>query len=192
MDQRRQRHLATKDELISTAWKLTEEKGLAGWSLRELAQANGIKAPSLYVYFPSKDQIYDEMFARSYEDLLEYTKQAVLPEDPRERLHIFATRFFDWAVSNPARLQLMFWRVVPGFEPSENAYAASIQTLDLMKQNFADLGITDPQALDLWTALLSGLISQQVSNEPGGDRWRKLIGQAVDMFADEYLKPARA
>ncbi|MCE5291681.1 MAG: TetR/AcrR family transcriptional regulator [Nocardiaceae bacterium] len=192
MDQRSQRHLATKDELISTAWKLTDEKGLTGWSLRELAQANGIKAPSLYVYFPSKDHIYDEMFARSYEDLLEYLKQAVLPDSPRERLHTFATRFFDWAVSNPARLQLMFWRVVPGFEPSESSYATSVQTLELMKQTFADIGITDPGALDVWTALTSGFISQQVSNDPGGDRWRKQLDQAVDMFADAYLKPARA
>ena len=44
------------------------------------------------------------------------------------------------------------------------------------------VGITDPSAGDLWTALLAGRTNQQVSNDPSGDRWARLNDEAVDMF----------
>lgn len=187
MDARSERHRATRSEILTTAWSLTQEKGLTGWSLRELAAAVGMRAPSLYVYFAAKDQIYDAMFADSYRALLELSRATPLPTDPRERLRTIAVTFFDFAVENPARLQLMFWRVVPGFEPSADAYAPSLQVVELAREGFAEIGITDPAALDMWSALLSGLISQQASNDPGGDRWRRLVDDAVDMFAAVYL-----
>lgn len=38
------------------------------------------------------------------------------------------------------------------------------------------------EAVDLWTALMSGLVNQQVSNDPGGQRWKRLVDGTVDMF----------
>ena len=43
-------------------------------------------------------------------------------------------------------------------------------------------GVTEPQHLDMWTALLTGLVDQQVSNDPGGDRWARLIDESISMF----------
>ena len=187
MDQRSERHQATRSEILATAWSLTNEKGLTGWSLRELAAAVGMRAPSLYVYFPAKDHIYDAMFGESYRQLLELSRATTLPDEPRERLRAIAVMFFDFVMENPARLQLMFWRVIPGFEPSPDAYAPSLQVISVGQKAFAEIGITDPAALDMWTALLSGLITQQASNDPGGDRWLRLLDDAVDMFARVYL-----
>ena len=36
--------------------------------------------------------------------------------------------------------------------------------------------------LDMWTALVTGLVDQQVSNDPGGARWTGLIEESVAMF----------
>ena len=44
-----------------------------------------------------------------------------------------------------------------------------------------------PEQVDLWTALVTGLASQQVSNDPGGDRWRRLLDPAVGMFLAAHL-----
>jgi len=187
VEQRSARHRATRDDILATAWSLTDEKGLAGWSLRELAAGVGMRAPSLYVYFPAKERIYDAMFAESYRQLLERSTAMPLPDDPRDRLHAMATMFFDFAVENPARLQLMFWRVIPGFEPSPDAYAPSLQLMDRSKEALAAIGLTEPAAFDMWTALLTGLVTQQASNDPGGERWRRLLDDAVDMFAQAHL-----
>ena len=51
------------------------------------------------------------------------------------------------------------------------------------------IGITDPAALDLWTAVNTGLTDQQISNDPGGDRWLRLIDTAVDLFCDHVGIP---
>ena len=32
--------------------------------------------------------------------------------------------------------------------------------------------------------MLTGLTSQQISNDPGGDRWSGLVDESVDMFLD--------
>lgn len=37
-----------------------------------------------------------------------------------------------------------------------------------------------PATLDLYTAMLTGLASQQISNDPGGDHWPRLVPDAVD------------
>ena len=38
----------------------------------------------------------------------------------------------------------------------------------------------------MWTAITSGLASQQTSNDPGGDRWVRLADEATAMFLDHY------
>jgi len=43
-------------------------------------------------------------------------------------------------------------------------------------------GLDSDRDLDLWTAILTGLVDQQISNDPGGMRWERLIDDAVDMF----------
>jgi hypothetical protein len=52
-------------------------------------------------------------------------------------------------------------------------------------------GVTEARHLDLWTALITGLVDQQVSNDPGGDRWTGLIDESIDMFL-AHCQPHRA
>jgi hypothetical protein len=54
----------------------------------------------------------------------------------------------------------------------------------------AGAGMGAVEQVDLWTALLTGLATQQVSNDPGGDRWRRLVDPAVDMFLAAHLPPS--
>ena len=44
-------------------------------------------------------------------------------------------------------------------------------------------------ALDLVRALITGLISLQIANDPGGDRWARLQDDALEMFFAHYLGP---
>ncbi len=48
--------------------------------------------------------------------------------------------------------------------------------------------VTKPEAIDLWTALTSGLANQQVANDPGGDRWLRLVDDAVSMFLAQHVQ----
>lgn len=189
-DRRAERHTATKREILDAAWRLARERGLAGWSLRDVADVVGMRAPSLYVYFDSKNALYDAMFAEGYGELFE--RYAGLPRDgdPRGLLHTAAHMFFDFCVEDPARYQLLFLRTIPGFEPSPASYALAVQRLSDGAEVLAAAGAGEPEYVDLWTALLTGLTSQQISNDPGGDRWARLVDHAVDMFLASTTQPA--
>ena len=98
--------------------------------------------------------------------------------------------FVDFCVEDPARLQLLFLRTIPGFEPSAESYALAQQPFEKMTAVLAAAGLGSAEHVDLWTALLTGLATQQVSNDPGGHRWRRLVDPAVDMFIAAHLPPS--
>ena len=81
-DRRADRHAATTREILDAAWGLARERGLAGWALRDVAEAVGMRAPSLYGYFDSKNALYDAMFADGYAELLARVGH-VVPGPPR-------------------------------------------------------------------------------------------------------------
>jgi AcrR family transcriptional regulator len=187
-DRRAARRAATKVEILDAAWAMVREQGLAALSLRDLAERVGMRAPSLYQYFDSKNAIYDAMFKQGAEAALATRAHLVdAPTEMRGLLKQIAHLFFDFATSDPARSQLLFQRTIPGFEPSPESYAPAVEFLQQLHAIFDEHGITDPDAADAWTALLSGLINQQISNDPGGDRWARLIDRSVDMFIAEFV-----
>jgi AcrR family transcriptional regulator len=195
-DRRTARHAATKAEIVQAAWVLARERGLTGWALRDVAEAVDMRTPSLYVYFDSKNALFDAMFADGNAELLRRVQVAVSDVGARalpaaEVLRTGARLFFDFCVEDPARYQLLFLRTIPGFEPSEPAYALAREALAGLAEVLAAAGAGKSEQVDLWTALVGGLVTQQVSNDPGGDRWRKLVDPAVDMFVATQLPPSR-
>jgi AcrR family transcriptional regulator len=189
-----ERREATRAEILEAAWQLAQERGLAEFTLRDLAERVGMRAPSLYTHFESKHAIYDAMFGQAWSEyeqiaLEEYEQIAFeelgeLPQRPRAAIRRTARLFFDFAVANPARHQLMNQRTIPGFEPSAESYAPAVRVFEQGKQNFRDLGLTDPAEFDVFTAIIAGLINQQIANDPGGTRWSALLDRTIDIWAD--------
>ena len=187
-DRKAERREATKAEILDTAWDLVREQGLGGLNLRDLAPRIGMRAPSLYEYFASKHAIYDAMFAQGYR---QFTAAIVAVDalSGEEGLRAMAHRAMAFMVEEPARYQLMFHRTIPGFTPSPESYAVSVEQLERARAWFARNGLDDPGALDLFTSLIGGLAGQQIANDPGGDHWVRLVNPAVDMFLT-YLPAA--
>lgn len=179
-DGRVARREASLRRIVDAAWQLSRERGLTGWTLRDLGTAVGMRAPSLYVYVDSKNALYDLLFADGYRALLDTMSTLERADDPRRTLRRAAHRYVEFCVADPPRCQLMFLRTIPGFEPSADSYAPAVEALDLLAGALADAGVRSPADLDLWTAVLTGLATQQSSNDPGGDRWTRLVDTAVD------------
>ena len=183
-DRRAERHLETRERIVQTAWALARERGLAGWSLRDVAEAVGMRAPSLYVYFDSKNALYDAMFADGYRTLMARIEATSNEGAPAEVLRRAANLSFDFSVEDPARHQLLFLRTIPGFTPSAESYGLAQTVLEKLTEVLRAAGIGSPEQVDLWTALFTGLASQQISNDPGGDRWHRLIDDAVTLLTE--------
>ncbi len=186
-DRRTLRRVATRAEIVAAAWRLVRQSGLAGLSMRELGDSVGMRAQSVYSYFSSKDDIFDAMFRQGYEEY----RATIGPladaqaSDITAYLQAIAQGHFSFCVADPARFQLLFLRTVPGFAPSAASYATAVDALGRLQSGFERVGITDPQAADLATAVFTGLASQQLANDPGGDRWGRLVDRAVSMVLTE-------
>jgi AcrR family transcriptional regulator len=188
-DRRAERREATRREILDAAWEIAGRDGLSAVTLREVGELVGMRAPSLYSHFDSKNAIYDAMFAESWIELTQLFDSAEFPDSPREALLMEAEGFFDFATANLARDHLMNQRTIPDFEPSEDAYAASLASYERLRQSMRAKGVRRQVDLDLWTAMLAGLVNQQHANDPGGKRWRRQLPRLVDMFCDEVGVP---
>jgi AcrR family transcriptional regulator len=179
----------TRAEILRAAWEVCHEQGLAALALRELADRVGMRAPSLYSYFDSKEAIYDAMFAEGQRELLSLLGPDTGSPLSRAELYQQTRVFFDFCTADPTRYQLMFQRVVPGFSPSESSYRLALEVISLLDQRLRSAGVTNAADRDLWTAMITGLTDQQISNDPGGDRWGRLLPQVVDLFCDHVGIP---
>jgi len=145
-----------------------------------------MRAPSLYSHFASKHAIYDAMFGQAWATYEEVATAhlATLPPHPRTAAKELARFFFDFAVADLARNQLMNQRTIPGFEPTAESYAPAVRVLEQGVRTLAELGVTDRDHFDIYVALIGGLADQQLANDPGGDRFGRLLDRAIDMWAD--------
>jgi AcrR family transcriptional regulator len=171
------RRARTIDEIVDTALAVMAEHGAAGLSLGEVAKRMGLRTPSLYVYFESKAALCDEIFARGWKDLLataapQLALDSASLADYVERV---MRTFVGWALHHPGHAQLMFWRPIAGWEPSPRAYAAAGAVLAVTVaalESAQDAGRLDADAdvaemSHVLTILAAGVISEQLSNEPG-------------------------
>ena len=173
---------AAREAIVDAAWQLVRDEGLAGLALRDLAKRAGISTPTVYAYFDSKDAIYDAMFARAATEFFECLTSPYESEEPRTLLTAGVHRFVEFCTADVARYQLLFQRTIPGFEPTAEAFEPAVRTLEATGNRLARAGVTDPRHVDMWTAWTTGLVDQQISNDPGGDRWIRLIDDFVSMF----------
>jgi AcrR family transcriptional regulator len=190
-NRRAEQRSRTRAEIIEAAWEIARVSGLAGITLRDVAARVGMRAPSLYSYFDSKNAIYDAMFAEGARDYLAGIEALTPTADPLTDLKKGMRFFVGFATADPVRYQLLFQRTIPGFAPSPESYAPAVQALEIARAALFRLGITDPGALDLFTAIGTGLTSQQFANDPGGDRWTRLVDPATEMFY-AYVLPGHA
>jgi AcrR family transcriptional regulator len=196
------RRQQTIEEALDAAVVIMEEAGVGGLSMSEIARRLGMRQPSLYKYFPSLHAVYDALFARGLERNDATVRAAAEPLPPGvARIRAGARAWVCWAVENPALAQLLVWRPVPGFAPTEATFAASVQQMEEVRADFAEavrLGQLRPdaasvEALRLYTVVLSGVISQQMANEPGAGYdvgvFSSLTDAALDMFLARYTPP---
>jgi len=205
---RQRRRQETIEEVLDIAAEIMAEQGVAGLSIGEIARRMGIRPPSLYVYFPSKHALYDALFARGAQAILE-AMQAWIAGHPaasastaEEILLDQAEAFVRWSLQHAPYSQLLFWRPVPGFTPSPQAYEPAIRLAELAEEHVRQLqrrglmrdDVPAGQILRDWTILIAGVCSQQLSNAPHESfeegRFTAALPGLVSMFARYNQPPA--
>lgn len=176
---------ATRAEILAAAWELARRDGVAALSLRELASKVGMRAPSLYTYFPSKNDLHDAMYAQGMQEFADELNK-VTGRNPRETFRNLATTHSRVAVADPVRYELLFHRPIPDFVPKPESLAIGLTRLAATREAARSAGLRDDRAFDLFLGTSRGLIAMQIANEPGGDRWIRLLPDAIDILIAHF------
>ena len=120
--------MTRKEEIIYATLELAAENGMKGVSMSQIADKVGIKAPSLYNHFRSKDEIIREMYrflreqalVGSKGDAADYSK---LMDSSTEEILLSSISAYMEIVSNKNMLQ--FFKVLYSERPTD-PIAASI------------------------------------------------------------------
>lgn len=202
VDRRLRRRQETVNEIVDVAAEIMAEQGAGGLSLGELARRIGVRPPSLYGYFDSKNALYDALFHRGW-TLVNATMASYLDgldqvEDITAHALEAMRAFVRWAVEHPAYGQLMFWRPVPGYEPSPTAFAPAVESVQAVRVLVAalrDRGVLCAdadleEATTTCTVLVSGVISQQLANAPHEPfeegTFTTLLPRLLELFVNGY------
>jgi AcrR family transcriptional regulator len=115
---------ATREEILSTAWKQIAEQGAASLSLRAIAREMGITAPGLYRYYPSRDDLVTALIVNafnSFSDALEVARDACPQDAHADRYRAICKAYFQWGAQNPSCYLFIFGTPVSGYQMSEQA-----------------------------------------------------------------------
>jgi AcrR family transcriptional regulator len=199
LDRRARRRQQTIDEILTVAIQVMAEEGVAGLSLSEVARRMGIQPPSLYKYFPSKLALYDALFQRGARESLAVYRAAAAQAEPGWAALVAGTEaIMRLGLDHQVVAQLLNWRPVPGFEPSPEAFAPSIEFVQEARrllQVAVDRGELHPDAASeegtaLLSVLVTGVISQQLANQPQASweqgRFTRLTPRVLELFRCAY------
>lgn len=203
LDRRALRRRETIDEILRIAADVMTQDGVNALSMAEIARRLGVQPPSIYKYFDSLLHIYDALFQRGQLEHLQVMRGAMANAEPGlSALTAGLEASGHWCLANRSLAQLMFWRPVPSFEPSPEAFAPSVEMVNLQKEAIAAAiaaGQLGPAGADQIVHLLSvfivGVLSQAMANEPdlewGHGRFTPFFPQLMALLPALYPPPPR-
>ncbi len=196
---RRRNREAMIQAILETAREIMREEGVAALTMHELARRLEIRPPSLYNYYNSKMEIYDELFRLGFELFSRSMQEAAdgagsIFDDMRRSMEAY----MNFALQNPELFKLCFERHVPGFVPSQESMKVVNKVIESTMSRinlWAERGGSDPKipmdkAFDLVNAMMHGLASMHLANDPqspmGEGRFGRLIPDAVRVFEQAW------
>lgn len=151
-----------RENILAAAKLVAQAHGYAGLNFRDLAQQVGIKAASIYYYFPSKAELATAVAKRYWEDnaahLESLLKNSATPLDALRRY----PETFRWALANDNRICLCSFMSAQ-FDDVPHAVRKEVQ-------NFIDVNIA-------WLKKL--LISAKIASSHEAEKRAEAIYSAI-------------
>lgn len=189
-----------RDEILSGAARLFVEFGFANVTTRRIADELGISQTALYVYFPNKDAILDELCERCFARLVAtFEHELAQGGDALHKLKRLMHAYIDFGISNPDEYRITFMleheHGTKDFSLTNPEPPAGVTCYLMLQNQVAELGKLGRLSCDatlasqaLWAAG-HGLVSLLITMHsfPWAPR-ETLISQALEIQLNGLLK----
>jgi AcrR family transcriptional regulator len=129
------------DTIVAAAIVIADEDGLAGISMRKIAEALGVGAMSLYRHVADKDALLVEM-TNEVSRRFAYPPELMGDSDWRKRVRVAVEKDFELYQAHP-------WVLLAYAVPSGSMQPEALRSLDWLLEAFGHLGASVPEAAEL-------------------------------------------
>ncbi|MBX3099451.1 MAG: TetR/AcrR family transcriptional regulator [Salinibacterium sp.] len=185
--------LGTKDvrsAILTEATRLFEENGADGFSMRQIADAIGYSATTIYLYFTDKNHLMYAVCEAGFADFGSSLAAAASAEtDPMEQLRAVGRAYVEFGLSHPLHYDVMFirpqaWAIgrlaneIAGAERPEPESFVALVSLVSAAMDSGALRAGDPReaAALIWSAV-HGVVSLAIS-----------LGDQIDAFEPDDVR----
>ncbi|MCR9142703.1 MAG: TetR/AcrR family transcriptional regulator [bacterium] len=148
-------HAQQRIQILNGSFELFARQGYSALTMRQIATAVGISTGALYHYFPTKEGMFEEMFAHmSRAVVAEAVAMLQGDEDSADRLAVLMR----YVQANESRLQSMLFLILDyyRYQNPDDATDFSRQIVGFFRQMLAEqIGFDDP---DRAAAILSSIL----------------------------------
>jgi AcrR family transcriptional regulator len=97
-----------REEILACACDIYVEEGLAGLSMRSMAERIGVTAPALYRHYENKERVLTDLVGEAYRVLLGYLSRGLEGTSPWERFRRAGEGYLDFALEQPRMYQVLY------------------------------------------------------------------------------------
>lgn len=156
--------------LLDCAGELLSEHGAKALSLRKLAAEVNTSTTAVYSLFGGKPGLVRELYIEAFRRFGGRLRLAERSGKAAEDLIVLGMAYRAAALADPHLYSIMFTKVVPGFDPDDEAKAHGLAALepllDVIRAGIADGTFTDTEpetiALASW-GIAHGLVSLEIN-----------------------------
>lgn len=116
--------------VVAAALRIIGANGAESVTVRRLATEAGVAPMSIYNHFGDMHGVFDAVFEHGFTEFAETLRKSATSSNPIVALHQMSSAYRTFALENPDTYAVMFLRVVPGFEASEESFAAAAQSFE--------------------------------------------------------------
>ena len=160
-----------RDDILTTALRLIEEKGVSALTMREVAGTLGYSATALYQHFESKEELLLTLKLQAG-DLLTAAMEIARKEPTLlAQLQAMGAGYIRFGLENPTYYRLIFQETTAEVMPTPQQLARMRQSWSIMRDTLANWlaeqriqGVDADQEANVLWAMVHGLVSLRLAN----------------------------
>ncbi|MCR5807871.1 MAG: TetR/AcrR family transcriptional regulator [Oscillospiraceae bacterium] len=132
----------TKERLIMAALDLFSVKGYEGTSVEEIARAVGIKAPTMYKYLKSKEElllILIDQSEKEYDNGMKQNLQVAYEINSGSELKNYAMKLIEFTINNDMAVKMRRLLTIEQYRNEQFAESATRHHVKTIQSIFADI-----------------------------------------------------